>query len=264
LISDGSLSFKNIMNRMMSENNNSLFRKIWTLVIVFHTMALSAQRVEWVVYPKEGITMAPFCNGLVKVKNNGKVGLMNYKGQMVVKAENDQITDFFNGHAFILQRASGNKVLLSAIVDAKGNVRPMKKEYFIVPRIVFFSEGLMPLADKAGKIGFVDTMGEVVVPFKYSQVLPYSEGHACVWTWSSKNLLIIDKSAEPYDGFLAVCFVDGESLCPMGGCLAMAGVSIRERPSSLMRTTNGLKSIKAGSAARPTSTIGANMISWGV
>lgn len=55
-----------------------------------------------------------------------------------------------------------------------------------------FSEGLAAFC-KDGKWGFLDTKGEEVIPAKYDQATPFSDGRAFVL--KNEKILIIDKKA---------------------------------------------------------------------
>lgn len=154
---------------------------------------MMAQRAELISYVGEGLSVKPFCRGLMKAKAGGKCGLMDNNGRMAVAMENDQITDFFDGTAFILKK-SDSGVVLKGIVTENGHITLYDKVYYIVPGEVFFSEGMMPVSDSSGKIGFITPDGRLAIKCSYRQVLPFSEGYACVWT--DKLFLFINKQGK--------------------------------------------------------------------
>lgn len=64
-----------------------------------------------------------------------------------------------------------------------------------VSRTSGFSEGLAAFC-KDGKWGFLDTKGEEVIPAKYDQATPFSDGRAFVLMLKNEKILIIDKKGE--------------------------------------------------------------------
>ncbi len=101
---------------------------------------------------------------------NGKLGLMNISGVVIVSPKYDYISSYF---AEGLLQVELNKKY--GFVDVSG------KE--VIPLIYedasWFQEELVSVSYK-GKNGFIDKTGKVVIPFKYSDAGSFSEGLASV------------------------------------------------------------------------------------
>lgn len=148
-----------------------------------------AQSVEWLIYPGSYEDISPFCPGLVKVKQSGKTGLMDTKGNVVLQAKYDDISNFNNGTAFVLSK-NGNSWLVCATIDEDGTIHSFKNAYIMMPGCLFYSDGLMPVLNSKGLVGFIDKFGTLVIDFKFKGVRPFSEGYACVW--GEKTLYFLD------------------------------------------------------------------------
>lgn len=102
----------------------------------------------------------PFSSGLAPVKKGGKWGYIDTKGNVVIdfSLEENEANYFFEGLCCIYN-SEKNKY---GCIDKERNVIID----YIYDNIGFFSEGLC-CVEKDGKIGYIDSQGNIVVDFKF-------------------------------------------------------------------------------------------------
>jgi hypothetical protein len=95
-------------------------------------------------------------DGLAAVKVEDKWGYINKSGEMVIKPKYDGANEFRDGLAYVNKGEEGE------FIDKKGNmVISIKGDHGI-----FFSEGMLPIYESESglrKVGFVDKKGNVVI-----------------------------------------------------------------------------------------------------
>ena len=152
---------------------------------------------------------------LYTVKRNGKKGVINKKGKVIVPIKYDDVDDFHEGMAKVRQKEEenhgiwysygfvnkkGKEVIpadydyaedfhegLAAVRYGVGNGEEWgfvnKKGKEVIPvkygSVSNFNEGLAAVT-KDGKDGFVNKKGKVVIPFRYDDTKGFSEGLAAV------------------------------------------------------------------------------------
>lgn len=136
-----------------------------------------AETARWVVQPIYD-SVEQLSDDLYKVKRAGKTSVIDSEGRMVV-ASADSITPFSEGLALVMSSASEGRMRLDRILRADKSVATVADEAY-VEAYPFFSEGLLPVANKGGKVGYVDQNGMLAIPFKYSNPHPFSNGLAAV------------------------------------------------------------------------------------
>lgn len=152
--------------------------------------SLHAQTTEWVVKPvySEIQFMAP---GLYKVERNGKVGVLDKGGRMVVNADNDLITDFYEGRALIgVRDERGTR--LCGVLSEDGSVFYPERTFYILEEYPFYSEGFLTVRDGDGKYGFLNHKCEPAFEFTYNEVRPFSEGRAAIGECENFHWLTAD------------------------------------------------------------------------
>lgn len=152
----------------------------------------SAQTVRWVVRPGVYDDLSLLTSNVVKCIKDGKTGLLDLEGNTILAADYDMITDFYEGMACIL--GAGTEKTVAGVVTPEGKVTMFKNSYYTLPGFEFFSEGLMIVSNKQGKVGFIDKEGKTVIAFDYKGGLPFSEGMACVT--SPRRVYYIDKKGQ--------------------------------------------------------------------
>ena len=106
-------------------------------------------------------------DGLVIVTNGGKKGYANLKDEIIIPIEFDEALIFSEGHAIAMKNNS------LYLLDAKGNMKEM--EYVNAGNM---TNGLIPVENKEGKWGVINSNLEVIVDFKYDFIAQFSDGYA--------------------------------------------------------------------------------------
>lgn len=153
-------------------------KKIEIVLILFCLVLSSpgqAQTVYWKLKPKYQ-KLTPFSEKLFKVKDYDAMSIINANGDVLFSA--DSITYITNGYALGLRESDG-QYLIAHIIDTNGNVTDVKQEYYVT-EYPFFSEDKLAVANKKGKIGFINPSGKQVIPFDYLIAHPFREGYASV------------------------------------------------------------------------------------
>ncbi len=147
----------------------------------------------------------PFHEGLAPVKIplekigygilEGKWGVINKKGEVIVPPEYDEISLFREGFAIVAQKDAKESVGFDfdsktkyGIIDKEGNeIVPPKYD-----KIYEFHEGLAKV-QLNGKWGIIDTKGNIVVPVKYESV-----ANSCgkIGVLSGNKIQIMDKTGK--------------------------------------------------------------------
>jgi hypothetical protein len=112
-----------------------------------------------------------FENGVSIVTKNGKIGLINKKGSEIIPCIYDYINSFNDGLAFF------GKDEKNGVINTSGDIiRPCTLSNEECGRF-YYSEGLL-LMKKSNKRGYVNAIGEEVIPFKYKNAWNFKDGMA--------------------------------------------------------------------------------------
>lgn len=137
-----------------------------------------SQTGRWVVMPLFE-TISEYSDGLYKVKHKNKWSIADRDGRYLV-GNADSITPLVDGKALVLATASDGRYRLTGIFDEKAHAVSKISEEIYAGQYPFFSEGLMPVLNKDGKAGYINESGQLVIPFKYANAHPFSNGYAAV------------------------------------------------------------------------------------
>lgn len=165
-------------------------------VLLFYKPAC-ADTTEWLVTPQYD-RIEFFASDIYKVNINGKSGLIDSKGNVLLAPLYDEISDFHDGMAVFVDYA-GNRVLVRGNIDSDYNVNYVNGQYFLRQEYPFYSEGFITVTDASGRYGYLDEKCRPVFEFSYSETRPFSEGLAAVGT-------------EDYFHWITG---DGDVICPM-------------------------------------------------
>ena len=138
----------------------------------FFQYGLSTQTVEnglrgfidfqgnWVIPPRFFESVSLWSEGLIAVKNNGKWGYMNREGEIVIDFQFEDAFRFSNGLA-----AVSLNLPLYGLIDREGNwvAEPVYERFF-------FPFSNLIGAQRNGRIGFLDTEGNVAIDFKFAGI----------------------------------------------------------------------------------------------
>lgn len=141
-------------------------------------------------------------------KNDGKIGLINSEGIIVLKANYSHIGKFKNGLAAVTvtSRAKNNyhKILDTKLgyINTEGKIVIPLKFQHINGENKDFSEGLA-VVKLNNKYGYINTEGKLVIKPKYTAAYAFNEGHAVVELNDDyHNRLLIDKKGNVVFNFL--------------------------------------------------------------
>lgn len=151
-------------------------------------------------------------------KKDGKVGLINGKGEIMLDANYSHIGNFKEGKAAvtITVRAKNNyhNILNTKLgyINEEGEVVIPLKFQHIPDEIKDFSEG-MAVIKINNKYGYINSDGKIVIQPKYSRAFPFSEGYAVVeFNGDYSNRALIDKNGKVIFRFLERYQVQVDSL----------------------------------------------------
>jgi len=129
-----------------------------------------------------GYYMGEFNEGIAIVSKNGKWGCINESGKEIFYTDYDKIESFHNGLARVSKKLDKDNYKTGYINKLGEEVIPLN---YTSDR-GFFVEGFAPVIpiDSAKSrlicLGFIDTTGKPITPFKYSQVEYFKNGVARV------------------------------------------------------------------------------------
>ncbi len=128
-----------------------------------------------------------FSEGLAAVQLKGKFGYINREGKFVLPCVYDAANDFKNGKATVWRNGQEETITSPSEWLAPTPTVPIeavgeKKENPIAPPIATktLDNRVLILLERAGKYGFQDTEGNIVIPVKYQVAYSFSEGLAQV------------------------------------------------------------------------------------
>ncbi|MCM1028214.1 MAG: WG repeat-containing protein [Pseudoflavonifractor sp.] len=137
-----------------------------------------AKTAKWSVEPiyNNIEMMSP---GIFLVKRGVYSSIIDGSGNEIVPSTTDSITPFIEGESLILTPAEGDRYRLQGILHADFTKTPVAEEVY-VSEYPFFSEGLLPVCNSQGFYGYMDPTGRMVLPTRYTNPHPFSEGRAVV------------------------------------------------------------------------------------
>lgn len=112
------------------------------------------------------------------MRRNGKVGFRFSVGHAVVPAEYDEIRDSYNGLLFVRRGAKWG------VINQKGQLT-LLLEYDAI-RATPANGYAFPIIEQAGRFGYLDAAGKLLVKPRYREAQPFVGGAARVLTESGK------------------------------------------------------------------------------
>ena len=137
--------------------------------------AAPAQLAKWLVQPNYDHIELLDC-GLIKVKNGRKIGLLNSKGEELLKPiRYDSITTFNENYALLYEEGK-----FTAFVNMDGIITDVSTKGYTVPaNAQFFSSGHLMVIDTDNRYNFINTKGEKKHG-PYASAQPFFDGFAAV------------------------------------------------------------------------------------
>lgn len=151
--------------------------KILTLYLICQVCnLLTAQTVQWSVKPTYS-SLEEYVGKLYKYRENGKVGLVDISGKVLVEARYDSITRFIDYHAL----AYSNGMLKGIINQNNLKLVEVPDGYFPSKDYPFFSEGKLVIYDTSRKYGYMQTDGSLFMKCEFQEAFPFYHGRALVY-----------------------------------------------------------------------------------
>ncbi len=181
----------------------------------------SAKTASWAISPKYD-KLSRLDYDIFIFQQSGKFGLVRPGNITLTSASFDYISSFINGYALACIK-EGDKYLLKYIIDKNGSVVYIDGTYYLLSPIKgqYVSENKIPVSNRSGKCGYMNTNGKLVVKCQFDNALPFKQGMAPVKTGYYMHFI-----NETYDntGYLlpvdfhdgditdATCFSNGEAM----------------------------------------------------
>lgn len=162
---------------------------------------------KWVIPLGKYQEIGSLSNGFATVKSNGKYGFINTNAELIIPPIYDEVSDFNNELALIKRNNQ------FAFIDTKGNLAINFNKLSDYKSVLSFHQGLSGVCNRRGKCGFINTLGQVVIPLEYDNAIAFNEGFGLVkkhdkWGFIDKN----NQTIIPFIYDNAEFFMDGYAL----------------------------------------------------
>lgn len=167
----------------------------------------NSKTTEWLVTPQYD-QMEIYSPQLYKIAKNGKYGLLNSEGKVVLSPEYDMISNFYEGIA-VFGNYTSDGIAMKGTVNEENIINYCNGNYYFHKDYPFYSEGMIPVIDGSGRYGYLDESCRPAFKFSNDETRPFSEGFAAVgegddfhWLTSSgeKIFLTLPNGSYPYGG----------------------------------------------------------------
>lgn len=149
------------------------------LLLAFSYSVLYSQTVSWAT-PLTYESLEEYAGNLYKIRENGKVGLADISGKVLVTADYDSITPF-NEHLALALEYDGGKYVVKGIINQHNyNIVKIPERYYVTDEYPFFSEGKLVIYDTDNKYGYLQPDGSLFKSCQYIKSYPFYSGLACI------------------------------------------------------------------------------------
>lgn len=191
-------------------------KNVFIVLLSLFPCFVFSQTAEWLIKPQYD-DIQRIQHHLLKVKMDGKVGIINQNGKEVVPVKYDSISYFVEGKALILNKM-GNTVV-GIVYAAQETFIILGKTYQIDTDFPYFSDGFLAVQNENGKWGFLTengAEGEGFLSCSNESVLPFSEKITFI-KMDAKNHAYINSQGKPLIGNFGkvvegYSFYNGEAL----------------------------------------------------
>lgn len=154
---------------------NRTLAAVAVVAMGFHVMA---NTTEWLVAPQYD-SMEFYAPDVYKVMLDGKYGLIDSEGHVMVPPKYDVVFDFHDGTA-VFGDYSSDGLMIKGTIGSDYSVSQVGKEYYMHDEYPFYSEGFIPVIDASGRYGYLDERCRPAFKFGSDETRPFSEGFAAV------------------------------------------------------------------------------------
>lgn len=149
---------------------------LFSFVLSFHPGNAYSQTVQWAVRPTSA--QIESYGQLLKVRKNGKCGLIDHNNCEIVPARFDSITPFRDGYSLAMN-FKGKQLKIEAVIsEGDYEMQPLSEDVYAT-NYLWFSDGKMPIKGAEGW-GYLGTDGNIVIPCQFQTAFPFSQGFASV------------------------------------------------------------------------------------
>lgn len=152
-------------------------KSILLLVCLALHLVGQAQSAHWTIKPNY-TSITRFSSNLFRVNTYNTMGIWDGEGKTVVPLTMDSITYLTNGYALAMSKNKGKYRIMYVIKE--NGVREAVKDEVYASESPFFSEDRCLVANKKGKLGYMDPSGKVVIPCNFTAAYPFQSGTASV------------------------------------------------------------------------------------
>ena len=155
--------------------------KKFYIIIAFMLMSFSmkAQTVRWSMSPKYD-NIFYYSEDVFKCMLGDKIQLCDCNGKEYLPSPVDSITNYEGGYALALNREGAKFSIIGFFSEKNGHTFQKVAGEYYTAKYTFFSEGYVAVADKDGKVGYLNSEGQLAIPCQYLDARPFSEGYASV------------------------------------------------------------------------------------
>lgn len=116
---------------------------------------------------------------IYKIKENGKVGLADVSGEVLLAARYDSITPFYDHLALALEYDAGKYVIKGIVDDHNYRMVALKERFYM--GFPVFTEGKLLVYDSSKRYGYLLPDGNLLKPCQYHKAFPFFEGFALIY-----------------------------------------------------------------------------------
>ena len=154
---------------------------------------------KWLVKPGTYDQISFLSNNLLKVKKDGRVGVIDNQGNEILPTEYDSIFPMYQGVAIATKYKAPHWYVGGTVIDDNNKVTSYQfaaTYSFWYEKYPFFSEGYLVVVDtKTGCSGYMDVRGKLLGGSTSLQAAaPFSEGLA--WVKYNNQLFYMDKNCQ--------------------------------------------------------------------
>lgn len=149
---------------------------ILSFVGLILTGNLRSQTAQWAIRPTSA-QLEGYGN-LLKVRKNGKCGLIDRNNQEIIPARYDSISPFLDGYALAMNYSGKQLKIIAVISESDYDIQALTENLYAT-RYMWFSDGKMPVKGENGW-GYLGTDGNLAIPCQFQMAFPFSEGLASV------------------------------------------------------------------------------------
>lgn len=149
---------------------------------------LKATSIDWLLHA-EYDKIDYYDESMLKCWKEGKIQLVNMAGEPLFPRMVDSVTNYSDGYALVLDKVKRGYRIYGILDERSHNCQMVDGNYF-TDLYSFYSEGYVSVADVKGKLGYLDTQGQLAIKCKYKEARPFRRGWASVFITEGEAFFI--------------------------------------------------------------------------